>query len=118
MAVAQLDKWIPGISPDDRLTDVAVRSLEARLGAVQHLLPLAAEAGIEELETIHHLRVWTRRAAAAMKLYAPLLPRRRMAWMEKQLKRLRRAANEARDLDVLVQRLSAKGGEGHARRSV
>ncbi|MGE5192531.1 MAG: CHAD domain-containing protein, partial [Deltaproteobacteria bacterium] len=118
MAGAQLDKWIPGVSPDDRLIEVARRSLQARLGAVQHFLPLAAATGTEELENIHHLRVWTRRAAAAVKMYAPLLPRRRLAWMEKQLKRLRRAANEARDLDVLVERLTKQCGEGDCGRSM
>ena len=111
MVAAQLDKWIPGIFPDDGLADVAVRSLESRLGAVQHFLPLAAAAGIDKIDHMHHLRVWTRRAAAAVKMYAPLLPRRRLAWMEKQLKRLRRAANEARDLDVLIERLSKQGDE-------
>jgi hypothetical protein len=37
-----MDKWIPGVSPDDRTSDVAGRTLRFRLAAVQHYLPLAA----------------------------------------------------------------------------
>jgi CHAD domain-containing protein len=106
MTTPRPDKWVQGVSPDDRTTDVAVRTLQARLAAVQHYLPLAAEQAEEDVEYVHLLRVWTRRAAAALKLYAGLLPRRRAAWIKKQLKRLRRAANDARDCDVLARRLA------------
>src|SRR5262249_58635227 len=110
MTTARPDKWVQGVSPDDRTTDVAVRTLQARLAAIQHYLPLAAEKAEEDVEHVHQLRVWTRRASAALKLYAGLLPRRRTARMKKQLKRLRRAANDARDCDVLARRLA----EDHA----
>jgi CHAD domain-containing protein/uncharacterized protein Yka (UPF0111/DUF47 family) len=106
MTTARPDTWVQGVSPNDRTTDVAVRTLQARLAAIQHYLPLAAEKAEEDVEHIHQLRVWTRRTAAALKLYAGLLPRRRTARMKKQLKRLRRAANDARDLDVLARRLA------------
>ena len=43
MSMARMDKWIPGVSPDDRTSDVAGRTLRFRLAAVQHYLPLAAE---------------------------------------------------------------------------
>jgi CHAD domain-containing protein len=100
------DKWIQGASPDDRTADVAARSLQARLAAVLRCLALAATKAEEDVEYVHQLRVWSRRAAAALKLYVGLLPRRRTAWIKKQLKRLRRAANDARDWDVLARRLA------------
>jgi CHAD domain-containing protein len=106
MTTAHPDKWVHDGSPEDRTTDAAVRSLRARLGAIRHYLPLAAEKADEDPEYVHQLRVASRRAAAALKLYGGLLPRRRTAWMKKQLKHLRRAANDARDLDVLAQRLA------------
>jgi CHAD domain-containing protein len=106
MTTARLDKWAPGVSPDDRTNDVAARTLQARLAAIQHYWPLAAEKAEEDIEHVHQLRVWARRASAALKLFASLLPRRRTAWMQKQLKRLRHAANDARDLDVLARRLA------------
>jgi CHAD domain-containing protein len=106
MTTPRPDKWVQGVSPDDRTTDVAARALQVRLAAVLHYLPLAAKKAEEEVEYVHLLRVWTRRAAAALKLYASLLPRRRTAWIKKQLKHLRRAATDARDCDVLVRRLA------------
>lgn len=102
------EKWLPGIGPDDRTADVAVRSLCSRIGAVSSYLPLAATRAAEDREYVHQLRVWTRRATAALGLYEDLLPRRRYGWMKKQLKRIRRAANDARDCDVLLERLKQK----------
>jgi CHAD domain-containing protein len=37
-----------------------------------------------------------------------VIPRRRFRWLKKQLRRIRRAANDARDSDVLIQRLKRK----------
>ena len=54
------DKWVQGVSPDDRTTDVAARTLQAWLAAVLHYLPLAAEKAEEDVEYVHLLRVWTR----------------------------------------------------------
>ncbi len=59
------EKWIEGEAAGDRPSDVAVRTLQNRLGAVLQLLPLAAEKAEEDIDYIHELRVWTRRAAAA-----------------------------------------------------
>jgi hypothetical protein len=78
------EKWIEGVAAGDRTGDVALRALRIRLGAVLELLPLAAEKAEEDTEHIHQLRVWTRRAVAALELYEDLLPRRRTSWMKKQ----------------------------------
>jgi CHAD domain-containing protein len=108
MTGALTEKWIQDVSPSDRTSDVAVQTLPGRLCAVLYYLPLAAENADEDLEHVHQLRVWTRRATAALRLYKDLIPRRRYSWMEKQLKRVRRAANDARDCDVLIERLKKK----------
>lgn len=102
------DKWIPDVLPDDRTVDVAVRTLRNRLGAVQHYLVLAAEKEDDDGEHVHQLRVWSRRAMAALDLYQDSMPRRRRKWIRKQLKRIRRAASDARDCDVLIQRQRRK----------
>ena len=99
-------KWVKARS-GERTIDVAVRTLRGRLKAVLHYLPLAAKKAEEDTEYVHKLRVWTRRASAALQLYVDLLPRRRLQWLKKQLKRIRRAAGEARDCDVLIERLSS-----------
>lgn len=103
---AMPEKWIESVV-DDRLSDVARRTLQNRLGAVLQCLPLAAQKSQEDVEYVHQLRVWTRRATAALNLYDEQMPRRRFSWMKKQLKRIRRAANVARDCDVLIHRLAA-----------
>jgi CHAD domain-containing protein len=108
MQAVVTEKWIQGVSPGDHTGDVARHTLQGRLGAVLHYLPLAAEKAEENIEYVHQLRVWTRRAVAALRLYKDWLPRRRLGWIEKQLKRIRRAANDARDCDVLIRRLEKK----------
>lgn len=102
----KFDKWEPAIPPGAPVTAAAVEALQARLAAVRHYLPPAAKKSGPDPEDVHELRVWTRRAAAALELYAGLLPRRRSARLRKRLKRLRRAANDARDMDIFTLRLT------------
>jgi CHAD domain-containing protein len=97
--------WIDGVSRDDRVTRVAARALKSRLRAVRAYLPLAAKRADEDVEYVHKLRVWTRRADAALRLFGDLLPTRKLRWLKKQLKKIRKAADEARDADVLAMRL-------------
>ncbi|MEX0679329.1 MAG: CHAD domain-containing protein [Pirellulales bacterium] len=96
-------KWIES-QPDDSVEDVARRALEARLERLWHYLELSVRQQPSETEDVHQLRVFARRTAAAMEIFADWLPRRRGRWMSKKLKRIRKAAGEARDLDVLRMR--------------
>jgi CHAD domain-containing protein len=98
-------KWIEGIGPESAVDDAARRSLEPRLATVAHCLPLAAHLAEHDIEHVHRLRVGTRRASAALKLYRDLLPRRARRWVKKRLRKIRRAAGDARDFDVLATRL-------------
>src|SRR5579885_2570950 len=98
-------KWIDGLEPGERLARAARRSLRRRLDAVHRYLRAAATRRIPDSDVIHQLRVSTRRAMGALECYHDLVPRRRAAWVNKQLKRLRKAANDARDVDVLSARL-------------
>jgi CHAD domain-containing protein len=102
--MAASGKWIEGIGPDTTVADAARRSLELRLAVVSHALPLAAHLSEHDIEHVHRLRVATRRAAAALKLYRDWLPRKSARWVKKRLRQMRRAASEARDLDVLIAR--------------
>lgn len=110
------EKWIEGISPDQPANEVAALTLENRLTQVLHYLPLAARHADEDIEYVHHLRVWTRRASAALRLYKEWMPRRRFSWMKKQLKQVRRAANDARDSDILIDRLKEEPDSQEYRR--
>ena len=96
--------WIVNDAGTSPVAMVAGRTLRKRLLAVWAILPRACEPGGDP-EQVHQLRVATRRTLAALKAFDELLPTKRRAWFEKQLRRLRRAAGEARDLDVLTSRL-------------
>ena len=99
-------KWIEA-SPDEPVTDVAARSLKQRLEPVNHYLPLAAYQADKDIEYVHQLRVWSRRAQEAIAMYRGLLTEWRAAWMDKQLRKIRQATNDARDDDVFAERLAA-----------
>ena len=94
-------KWLDA-DGDQPITQAAGEALEHRLTSVLDQLPLAAEEADETIEHVHQLRVATRRAQIALRLFADSLPRRRRRWWTRQLKRIRDAAGRARDLDVLI----------------
>lgn len=110
MNVPQTSKWIENLSPAIPLEKAAKRSLRLRLDAVRFLLFEATNAGENESEMIHQTRVASRRAQAALDLYRRFLPERRRNWIEKRLKKLRRAAGPARDLDVLLTHIRQAAG--------
>lgn len=85
-------------------SQVARRTLRKRLDAVWTELE-AATGERPDADRVHRLRVATRRTLAAVEAFADLLPAKRRDWFAKRLRRLRRAAGEARDLDVLTDRL-------------
>lgn len=99
------NKWIVSDAGSTPVAAVAGRTLRTRLGAVWTILPRACSSPGDP-EQVHQLRVATRRALAALKAFDELVPAKRRAWFEKQLRKLRRAAGEARDLDVLTTRLT------------
>lgn len=84
-----------------------------------HELSTAGAGSPRDIQRVHQLRVATRRAIAAIDAFRDLLPTKRADWFTKQLRRIRRAAGEARDLDVLTDRLTGETGDapgGQARR--
>ncbi|MCO6454954.1 MAG: CHAD domain-containing protein [Pirellulaceae bacterium] len=107
-------KWIDRVGPDDAVSDVVHVALQSRLAAVQYYLPLAADEAEADIEHVHQLRVATRRAVAALKLFRHLLPRRRRRRLASRLGEIRRAAGPARDLDVLLLRETGHRETGQA----
>lgn len=117
MAGTKGGKWIIGFAPQDWTCDAARRTLQVRLDTVQYYLPLAANHADEDPEYVHQLRVSTRRATAALKLYEDMLPRRLNTRLARKLRRIRRAAGTARDLDVMIQDFE-KDGIGEEKQEV
>jgi CHAD domain-containing protein len=76
--------------------------LAARLEVVRSALPLAVHDADSDPEHVHRLRVGTRRAAAALRIFGDSLADRALRRARKKLRALRRAAGEARDWDVFL----------------
>ena len=102
-------KWIEGLTPDTPAVDAARVVLAARLGSVRHYLPLAAgQPGA--VENVHQLRVATRRAGAALRLFRPLVPAKSYKQVRGTLRAIRAAAGPARDWDVFAKSLETSPG--------
>jgi len=102
---------------DDHRTpvgQVAARTLRTHFDTLWTEL-LAACTTPDQTEHVHRLRVATRRTLAAIEAFQRVIPAKRRDWFAKRLRRLRRVAGEARDLDVLTDRL-AKEDPARARR--
>lgn len=103
-------KWFVVRHTKQPALTVARRCLQNRLRHVWRMLRAATFHDIDQLEAVHQLRVATRRASTALDMFEPvqeLLPPSAVGedrvWVAQQLKKLRRAAGEARDADVLRQ---------------
>lgn len=99
-------RWAVTDGPEAPARAVAGRIVRHRLATVWELLGKVAEDRSLRIEDVHQLRVVTRRSLVALELFADLVDSREVKWFERQLRRIRRTAGEARDLDVLIERLA------------
>jgi CHAD domain-containing protein len=95
-------KWISGLTATTPLADAARRVLAVRLEVVRDSLPLAVHEADKDPEHVHQLRVGTRRAGAALEIFELCLPAKTHRKAKRTLRKLRRAAGEARDWDVFL----------------
>ncbi len=97
-------KRLAGLEAEGPAGEAARATLEARLEDVERLLTRALGDGSEDERTIHRLRVSTRRASAALRVFKAWVPKSSRTVVGDQLRRVRRTAGEARMCDVqLVQ---------------
>jgi len=89
-----------------RRTQRQPRSLAA---AIDDLLK-RAEADLGQEETVHDLRVTCRRLEAATRVSPSVLPEKRLRKVRRAAQAIRRAFDEARDLEVIAAELSAVAG--------
>jgi CHAD domain-containing protein len=108
-------KWIEGLAPEEKAGQAARQVLEARLALVAHWLPLAVDPALVNPHTIHQLRVSTRRADAAVRMFAQCIKDSALRAMRKTLRSIRRAAGAARDADVFLQDIADFPGAGPER---
>jgi CHAD domain-containing protein len=102
-------KWIDDLTGNVPWTEAARHVLKIRLEAVAERLPDAILRAEENIEHVHQLRVSTRRAGAAVRIFGGLLPAKTHRTVNKRLKRMRRAAGEARDWDVFQEMIVQRG---------
>ncbi len=98
-------KWFPDLTPAMPAADAARTVLAARLRAVRRCFARAT-SGEAVAEDIHQLRVATRRAAAAVKMFGPLLAKKPARRARRVLRAVRQAAGGPRDFDVFGDRLA------------
>ena len=100
------EKWLHAATSDAPSDEIARCALAERLLAVAHFLKKST-GGKDKAEAIHQLRVWTRRAEAALDLFAPGVPKKVGKRMRKTLHRLRRTAGKVRDCELQEDRVKA-----------
>jgi CHAD domain-containing protein len=111
--LARLGLPPPGAPSPDALRLAADDSLAeaARKTFARQALKMAANAAGTRAdldpEFLHDLRVATRRARAALRLYRGLIPARQATRLQRELSWVGRLLGEVRDLDVFLARLSA-----------
>ncbi len=104
-------KWINDLRPEGPVEEAARRVLEVRLRVVQDCLPRAVHEAERDVEHVHQLRVGTRRADAALRIFRACLPGRVYRRARERLRGIRRAAGAARDWDVFVAGLEEAVGK-------
>lgn len=96
-------KWAEIADPHMPARQFARTVLVERLKVVQAMLSRAADHSSEDSEHVHQLRVSCRRAAAALRAFAPLM-KQKPKQLKKWLGEIRATAGPARDIDVLLAR--------------
>jgi CHAD domain-containing protein len=103
------EKWLPGVTAASKVRAVARKALAARFVRVARNLKRAVKESPDQADRIHKLRTWCRRSAAAVELFRPLLPKQEGKWFSRQLKKIRRAAGDVRNLDVMLEQTADPG---------
>ena len=99
-APASAGKWGQRLSAKDSTGKVAFTFLETALEGRVVRSHLAAERSQEDVEYVHQLRITTRRAAGALRVFSNLIPKATYEDLRASLRKIRLAADEARNWDV------------------
>ena len=102
------EKWITGLTGDMPAAEAAKKVLALRLAIVRDRLPNAALHAEDDIEHVHQLRVGTRRAGAALRIFMECLPTRLYKKTRNALREIRRSAGAARDWDVFLEMLQTR----------
>jgi CHAD domain-containing protein len=96
---------IPGLSAEDSYAEAAAKVVSVRS---QELADHAAGVlDVGDIERVHEMRVDTRRLRAALEVFEPCFPRKRLKVDLGEVKELADALGERRDRDVAIASLEA-----------
>lgn len=98
--VNALDPALDGLEPMQSLSDAGQAVLEARFKAVEKLMKAARKGSASQEECIHQIRVSTRRAAAGLVVFECCGEPKTWRQARTALRRIRKAADETRRIDV------------------
>jgi CHAD domain-containing protein len=91
---------IPGLDEDDPYGAVAARVVAVRASElVEHATGVL---DTQDIERLHDMRVATRRLRAALEVFEPCFPRKRLRSVLREVKDLADALGERRDRDVTI----------------
>jgi CHAD domain-containing protein len=107
-------KWIHGLTPETPLVEAARHVLSLRLQVVREYLPRAVFESERDPENVHQLRVGTRRADAALRIFRDCLAGKVYRSTRAGLRGLRQAAGQARDWDVFLLELRKRASQSSA----
>jgi CHAD domain-containing protein len=91
------------IAPTPSLSEYAGQMLKQRLARM-----LSHGDGVREgvaTGPVHQMRVWSRRTRAALELFHTCFEGNALTRMEREIKRVADALGEARDLDVMIEKM-------------
>ncbi|HLI48255.1 MAG TPA: CHAD domain-containing protein [Chthonomonas sp.] len=88
--------------PQDACT-FAAHALAHRLGRMLSYFDGVLRG--KDPEAVHQMRVWSRRARVVFELFADCFEEKDFKELDKELRSITRALREARDLDVMLERL-------------
>lgn len=92
--------------------DVAVRTLTDRLAEVRHQISEFAAQSSIDTETVHRLRVASRRAVAGFDFFEDVIDPSFRRGATKRIKELRSHLGHLRDMAVLIERLDRRSSKG------
>ena len=82
-------KWLANVEADQPVSEVAHQAIELRLKVVKHYLRLASQKAQKNVEYVHQMRVSTRRAQSALRIFSDVVPQRRKQWHPQESARAR-----------------------------
>ncbi len=109
------EKWISGLRGDMPVVEAARRVLMVRIGVVLDRLPCAVEQADDNVEHVHQLRVGTRRAGAAVRIFGRCLSAKLHRQARRTLRAIRRAAGAAHDWDVFLEMVNSRNERPNAK---